>query len=159
MNNAYLLIGGNEGNRLDFLKQAHNYITSLLGEISQQSSIYETAAWGNTGQPDFLNQALLVQTPLTAALLISNILVIEKKMGRIRKEKYGRRTIDIDILFYNNEIINLPELKIPHPEIPNRRFALVPMHEIAGDFIHPILKKDILTLLHDCKDKLNVKKI
>ncbi|MBS1947817.1 MAG: 2-amino-4-hydroxy-6-hydroxymethyldihydropteridine diphosphokinase [Bacteroidetes bacterium] len=159
MNKAYLLIGGNEGNRTGFLEQACGYIGIFIGEILQQSSIFETAAWGNAAQPDFLNQALLVQTPLSAAQLMSNILCIEKKMGRTRIKKYGPRTIDIDILFYNKEIISLPDLKIPHPEMTNRKFVLAPMNEIAAHFVHPVLGKDIRALLSECKDELEVKKI
>ncbi len=159
MNKAYLLIGGNEGDSLNFLKQAREYISVLLGEIVGQSAIYETAAWGKTNQPNFLNQVLLIETSLAAEVLMSNILIIEKKMGRVRNEKYGARTIDIDILFYNEEIINLPDLKIPHPEIQNRKFALVPMNEIASLFVHPVFKKNIQTLLNECGDVLDVKKM
>jgi len=159
MNKAYLLIGGNEGDRLSFLKQAREYISVLLGEIIEQSGIYETAAWGKTNQPNFLNQVLLIETSLAAEVLMSNILIIERKMGRVRNEKYGARTIDIDILFYNEEIINLPDLKIPHPEIQNRKFVLVPMNEIAAQFIHPLFKKNIQTLLNECRDMLDVKKM
>ena len=159
MNKAYLLIGGNEGDRLDFLNTARGYISVFLGEIVTQSSVYETAAWGNTEQPNFLNQVLFIQTSLSPGVLMSNILIIERKMGRVRNQKYGPRTIDIDILFYNDEIINLPELKIPHQEIQNRKFVLVPMNEIAGEFVHPVFRKTIQTLLKECKDELNVKKI
>ncbi len=158
MNKAYLLIGGNEGDRLNYLQQARDYIAVFCGEIILQSAIYETAAWGNASQPNFLNQVLLIHTSLVPEVLMSNILIIERKMGRIRHEKYGSRTIDIDILFYNDEIIDLPELKIPHPEIQNRKFVLVPMNEIAGSFIHPVFKKNIRLLLEKCEDKLDVKK-
>ncbi|HLK27652.1 MAG TPA: 2-amino-4-hydroxy-6-hydroxymethyldihydropteridine diphosphokinase [Puia sp.] len=159
MNKAYLLIGGNEGNRLAYLLQAQDYLSVFCGEIVETSSVYETAAWGKTDQPNFLNQVLLIETLLSAEVLMSNILIIERKMGRVRNEKYGSRTIDIDILFYNDDIINLPDLKIPHPEIRNRRFAIVPMNEIASSFIHPVFKKTIQVLLNECEDKLDVKKI
>jgi len=159
MNKAYLLIGGNQGDRLNFLEQARDYISVLLGEIIQQSAIYETAAWGKTNQPNFLNQVLLIETSLAAEVLMSNILIIEKKIGRIRDEKYGARIIDIDILFYNEEIINLPDLIIPHPEIQNRKFVLAPMNEIASQFIHPVFKKNIQALLNECADILDVKKM
>jgi 2-amino-4-hydroxy-6-hydroxymethyldihydropteridine diphosphokinase len=159
MNKAYLLIGGNEGDRLDLLEQARHHIAVFIGEIILRSSIYETAAWGNTTQPNFLNQVLLVNTSMKAEDLMSNLIIIEKKMGRVRNEKYGPRTIDIDILFYNHAIIDLAGLKIPHPQIQKRRFVLVPMSEIAGEFIHPVLKKNISALLQECKDNLDVKKI
>jgi len=159
MNNAYLLIGGNEGDRSQYLQQACDHISNHLGEIIEQSSIYETAAWGKTDQPNFLNQVLFVHTMLGAPSLMQNILYLEKKMGRLRNEKYSPRIIDIDILFYNEEIINQPELVTPHPEIQNRRFALVPMVEIAPQFIHPVLHKSISVLLQECTDKLDVKKL
>jgi 2-amino-4-hydroxy-6-hydroxymethyldihydropteridine diphosphokinase len=158
-NKAYLLTGGNMGNRTGYLHDASENISSSCGEILKKSSLYETAAWGKTNQPNFFNQVLLIETVLTAVELMKKILWIEEKMGRIRNEKYGARIIDIDILFFNDEIINSPQLIIPHPEIQNRRFALAPMNEIAAKFIHPILLKNISTLLKECGDKLDVKKI
>ena len=159
MNKAYLLIGGNEGERLHYLEQAKKEIEQSCGEISLQSSIYETAAWGIRDQPSFLNQAIMIQTQHNADKLMDEILSIEEKLGRIRKEKYGPRTIDIDILFFNEDIINLSHLRIPHPELQNRRFALVPMNEIAPELVHPGLHKTIMQLLKECKDPLDVKKI
>jgi 2-amino-4-hydroxy-6-hydroxymethyldihydropteridine diphosphokinase len=159
MNNAYLLIGGNEGNRIKYLQQARNHISGHFGEIIQHSSVYETAAWGKTDQANFLNQVLLISTLLDAPPLMQDILNAEKTMGRLRNEKYSPRIIDIDILFFNEEIINLPELVIPHPEIQNRKFVLVPMNEIAPGLIHPVLRKSINTLLKECIDKLDVKKL
>ena len=145
--------------RVGYFKQAKALICQNLGEIKKESSIYETAAWGKSAQPDFLNQVLLIETNLAAPILMNEILMIEQKMGRIRNEKYSQRIIDIDILFYNNEIWEKPELKIPHSEIANRRFVLEPMNEIAPQLTHPILKKNIKQLLMDSKDQLNVKKI
>jgi 2-amino-4-hydroxy-6-hydroxymethyldihydropteridine diphosphokinase len=159
MNKAYLLTGGNMGNRLLFLIQAKELLAEYCGEITAASSYYETAAWGNTDQSAFINQALELQTNLNARQLIRKILKIEKMMGRIRKEKYGPRNIDIDILLFNDEIQDIPFLKLPHPEMQNRRFALLPLCEIAPDMIHPILKKSISELLDECKDELDVKKI
>jgi len=159
MNKLYLLIGGNEGNRFSNLKQAVTNIEIFCGELLLQSSLYETAPWGKTDQLSFLNQALLVQTSLDAPTVMKTILGIEEKMGRKRTEKYGSRIIDIDILFFNNEILHLPQLKIPHPEIQNRRFVLVPMNEIASSYIHPGLHKTIRELLDECPDHLSVKKI
>ena len=159
MNKLYLLIGGNEGNKFSNLKQAATNIEKFCGEIVHRSSFYETAPWGKMDQPSFLNQALLIQTSLDASSAMKTFLQIEEKMGRKRIEKYGSRIIDIDILFFNSEVINLPQLKIPHPEIPNRRFVLVPMDEIAPTFVHPVLNKTIHQLLKDCTDQLSVKKI
>jgi len=158
MNDSYLLIGGNEGDRKAGLAKARESIQKIAGPILQQSSIYETAAWGKTDQPDFLNQALLIRTPLDAPDLITALLGIEEAMGRKRVEKYGPRIIDIDILFFNMAIINTPRLIIPHPEIQNRRFALVPMNEIAPQFRHPKLNLTIHELLAICPDPLDVKK-
>jgi len=120
--------------------------------------MYETAAWGKTNQPSFLNQALELDTSLTAAQLIRCLLKTEKMMGRVRVEKYGPRIIDIDILLFNNEIHNNHLLKLPHPEMQNRRFALLPLAEIAPDVMHPVLNKSIVELLNECSDLLEVKK-
>lgn len=159
MNKTYLLTGSNIGDRSAFLLQAWELLAIHCGEISAASSFYETAAWGNTDQPSFLNQALELKTKLNARQLIRKILKIEKLMGRVRKEKYGPRNIDIDILLYTDEIHDNPFLKVPHPEMQNRRFALLPLAEIAPDIIHPVLKKSITELLYDCTDRLEVKKI
>lgn len=159
MNKAYLLTGGNMGNRLLFLIQAKELLAEYCGEITTASSYYETAAWGNTEQAAYINQALELHTTLNARQLIRKILKIEKMMGRIRKEKYGPRNIDIDMLLFNDEIQDIAFLKLPHPEMQNRRFALLPLAEIAQATIHPVLKKSIQQLLKECPDTLEVKKI
>lgn len=158
MNKAYLLIGTNLGNREENIETAIQWISKECGSISKRSTLYETAAWGKTDQGAFLNQALVIDTSLNAKQLIRHILKIEKHMGRIRNEKYGPRIIDIDILFFNEEQYSLPFLKIPHPEIQNRRFALTPLEEISHDLVHPVLKKSITDLLKECPDLLEVKK-
>ena len=158
MNKAYLLTGGNIGNRKAMLQQAIQLLNEYCGKITAESSLYETAAWGKKDQSAFLNQALEVETGLNARQLIRKILKVEKLMGRERKEKFGPRIIDIDILLFNDEIYDIPFLKLPHPELQNRRFALTPLAEIAPDIIHPVLKKTIKQLLADCPDKLEVKK-
>ena len=158
MNKAYLLTGGNLGNREENLATARELINGHCGNIIKASSLYETAAWGKTDQPSFLNQALEVDTPLNSRQLIRWILKAEKKMGRVRDEKYGPRLIDIDILLFNNEKHNYQFLKLPHPEMQNRRFALLPLAEIAPDIIHPVLNKTIHELLKECTDELPVKK-
>ncbi len=157
MNNIYLLTGGNLGNRLQNLQKAFTLIDEMAGNVIAKSAIYETTAWGVTNQPSFLNQVLLCTTQFTAEQLLQTILLIEKQMGRERIEKLGPRIIDIDVLFYNDDVIDLPELKVPHPEIANRRFVLQPLHEIAPDYIHPVLKKTIADLLKDCSDPLEVR--
>ena len=159
MNTAYLLIGGNLGDRNNNLAEAVRLINSECGTVIKSSSLYETAAWGKSDQPDFLNQALQIQTELNARQLIRKLLKIEKRMGRIRSEKMGPRIIDIDILLFNNEIHELPFLSIPHPEMQKRRFALQPLAEIDPDLKHPVLKKTIQQLLDECPDQLEVKKL
>ncbi|HKO79601.1 MAG TPA: 2-amino-4-hydroxy-6-hydroxymethyldihydropteridine diphosphokinase [Chitinophagaceae bacterium] len=156
MNKAYLLTGGNMGNRQENLAAAYNYIDQQCGKVIKASSLYETAAWGKNDQPSFLNQVLEIQTDLTPRQLLKKILDIERQIGRIREEKYGPRIIDIDILLFNDEIHNYTSLKIPHPELQNRRFVLVPLAEIAPAVIHPVFKKTIAELLAICPDKLEV---
>jgi len=159
MRTAHLLIGGNLGNRKENLSKAVSLINEQCGSLTRSSSIYETEAWGNTDQPSFLNQALEISTSLTARQLMRKVLKIEEEMGRVRKEKLGPRIIDIDILLFENEIHDLRFLKIPHPEMQNRRFVLVPLAEIDSTLQHPVLKKSIAELLEECPDNLEVKKI
>jgi 2-amino-4-hydroxy-6-hydroxymethyldihydropteridine diphosphokinase len=159
MNKAYLLIGGNLGDRLNYLIEAEKKIVKFCGEILSRSSFYETAAWGNLDQPGFINRVLFIQTQLSAPDLMKKILEIEGEMGRKRLQQYGPRIIDIDILFFNEEIIFSKVLIIPHPQIQNRRFTLEPLNEIAPNLVHPLLHKTIRELLLLCEDKLDVKKL
>lgn len=159
MNKVYLLIGGNMGNRKKQLQKAAIKIGEACGTITLLSHFYETAAWGKTNQPSFFNQAITLNTLLPPNDLLHAILHIETSMGRHRVEKFGPRIIDIDILLFNDEIIDHPNLKIPHPELPNRRFALEPLSEIAPGVIHPVFKKSILCLLEECTDALEVRKL
>lgn len=157
MNSVYLLIGGNLGVRQENLAKARTFIEDELGKIIKASSIYETASWGITDQPPFLNQALLIKTKFSAEKTLSLIFSIEKKMGRVRTRKNASRIIDIDILFFNDEIIRVKNLNIPHTEIQNRKFVLIPMNEIASGYIHPVLKQSIQNLLSTSKDELEVR--
>ena len=159
MNKAYLLIGGNEGDRFLHMQQARANIEHICGVIEQVSSVYQTAAWGKTDQAYFLNQALLLTTALGPQALLHLILSIEEKTGRKRTVKNAPRIIDIDILFYNQEIISAPDISIPHPRMAERRFVLEPLNEIAPGFIHPLLGKSVQQLLRECTDTLAVKKI
>jgi 2-amino-4-hydroxy-6-hydroxymethyldihydropteridine diphosphokinase len=159
MNKAYLLIGGNEGDRFLHMQQARTNIELICGQLLLVSSIYETAPWGKTDQPDFLNQVLLIDTEFSPEELLKSILSIEEKGGRKRTVKNAPRTIDIDILFYNDLILEKPGLTIPHPRIAIRRFVLEPLNEISPEFIHPVIGKTIRELLLECKDELGVKKI
>lgn len=159
MNTAFLLIGGNIGDRESYLKHACQAIGENIGKILLSSSVYETEAWGLQGQSAFYNQALKIDTGFNANELLKCILQVEEKLGRRRDKKYGPRTIDIDVLLFNDEIIEAENLKVPHPELQNRRFALECLNEIAPEEIHPILKKSIHQLLAECPDPLSVNKI
>jgi len=159
MIDVFLLLGSNLGDRKWFLQQAINHIRGAVGPVVKTSSVYETQSWGKTDAPDYLNQVLQVQTALSAREVLTIILNIELLLGRKREEKWGSRTIDIDILFYGDALINEPELKIPHPELQKRRFTLEPLAEIAPDFVHPVIKKNILQLKNELIDKLVVKKV
>ena len=159
MNKAYLLIGGNVGNRQQNLHQAVTAIEKTCGKVLLKSSVYETAAWGKTNQQAFLNQALLIETAFPPPDLLKGVLEVESRLGRVREERYGPRVIDIDIIFFNNDTVRLPALTIPHPEVQNRRFALTPLQEIAPGLVHPVLHKTIDQLLQECPDDLAVKKL
>jgi len=130
----------------------------VCGRVTSISSLYETAAWGNTNQPAFYNQAICVETTLEPENLLSRLLTIEIEMGRVREEKYGPRTIDLDILMVNDIVLDSPTLTIPHPQLHNRRFALLPLIEIAPTLLHPVLDKTMQELLLNCPDTLDVQK-
>lgn len=149
MHTVYLSTGSNLGNRETLLIQAEEAITEWVGPIDARSSIVETAPWGKTDQPHFLNRVLQVKTRLPPIQLMEMLLQIEQDMGRSRAEKWGPRTIDIDVLFYDSRIINEPGLYVPHPHMHERAFVLKPLNEIAPDFIHPVLQKSIAGLLND----------
>lgn len=155
----FLLVGTNLGNRLENIKLALQKISEKVGEIVNTSSVYETAAWGKTEQPDFYNLALEIATEKNPQEVLSLLQSIEIEMGRIRIERWEERIIDIDILYFSDKIISLPELTIPHPEIANRRFALEPLNEVAPNLMHPILLKTSNEMLRDCGDALAVTKV
>ncbi len=158
MDKVYILLGGNQGNSAKNLERAKAALTKAVGEIIRISSVYQTAAWGITDQPDFLNQVIVLKTKLSPTETLQKCLAIEHKMGRVRTIKNAPRIIDIDILFFEKVIMNTPELVLPHPQIQNRRFVLTPLNELSPAFIHPVLKKTIHQLLTICPDKLAVKK-
>ena len=159
MNVAYLLIGGNMGDRQQYLSSSRQLIKENCGSIIYQSSLYETAAWGMEDQDAFLNQVIKINTSLGAVDLLQKILEIEEILGRKREVRYGPRLIDIDILLYNKDMIETKGLTIPHPQMQNRRFVLVPLAEIAVHQIHPGFQKTLGQLLEECPDDLDVKKI
>ena len=150
---VYLLLGSNLGNREEILTKALKLIDEKVGVIISQSKNYKTKAWGKTDQPDFLNIAIKITTNLVPMEILGKIQAIEEQLGRVRIEKWGARLIDIDIIFYEQEIIDIPNhLHIPHPLVQERLFALEPLSEIAPNFIHPVLRKTVLTLLQEIQD-------
>lgn len=159
MANVFLLLGSNLGDKIGQLTEARQQISRLIGPIVTASSIYKTAAWGEENQDDFLNQVVWVNTKSQPYEVLNSTQHIEKQAGRIRQEKWGARTVDIDILFWDDKIVGNPDLKIPHPGIPDRRFTLVPLAEIAPLLVHPILQKTIEKLLEDCTDNLPVERL
>jgi len=156
---TYLLLGTNMGDRLALLKQALEEITEQVAPYTRISSIYETAAWGNVNQPQYLNQVVQVSTSLPPSALLEKTQAIEKKLGRKRLIKWEARFIDIDILFYGAQIIDTPDLQIPHPHIAERNFTLTPLAEIAPMLVHPTLKKTVTELLHQTTDRLPVHRL
>lgn len=157
LHQIFLGLGSNLGNREENLSTAQKLIEEKIGKICSKSSIYETAAWGITEQNAFLNQVLEVETHFSPSAVLHLVLSIEKEMGRIREIKWGERSIDIDILYYNNEVISIENLAIPHPFIQERKFVLVPLCEIAPTFIHPKLNHTNLELLEKCQDSGEIK--
>lgn len=151
-----MLLGTNIGNRNKNLERAREMLVSNMITIRKESNIYETAAWGKEDQESFLNQVIEVETGKSPQRMLFIANMIEKEMGRERFEKWGSRLIDIDILYFNDITFETEDLKIPHPEIQNRRFTLAPMAEIAPDFIHPVLGKTQTELLEVCEDQLEV---
>jgi 2-amino-4-hydroxy-6-hydroxymethyldihydropteridine diphosphokinase len=153
--NIIILLGSNLGDRLANLQQAIASIASFSA-ILQQSNIYQTAAWGNTDQADFLNQAIEIQTQQTAENLMHALLAIESQMGRVRLQKWEPRIIDLDIIFYESAIHSTDFIQIPHPEMQNRAFVLKPLLDLIPHFEHPILKQSISQLWEKCPDQLEV---
>lgn len=159
METIYLLLGSNLGDRYRNLDLARQQISRQIGTLVTQSSVYKTAAWGKTNQPAFYNQVVAVKTVLSPRKALERLQSIEEALGRTRAEKWGPRIMDIDILFWGDQIVNEPNLTIPHPGIPQRRFTLMPLVEIRKDFIHPILQRDMKALLEECTDSLSVEKL
>jgi 2-amino-4-hydroxy-6-hydroxymethyldihydropteridine diphosphokinase len=155
-NEIYILLGTNLGNKKQNLKAAIKSLKTELGEVICQSKIYETAPWGIIDQPSFLNQVLLVKTKLRPHKALETLLQIEINMGRKRIQKWGARLIDLDILYFGNEIIYEENLVVPHPFLQDRRFTLVPLAEIAPNYLHPILQKTQTQLLAACNDNSEV---
>lgn len=154
----YLGTGSNLGHPPTNLAKAIAYCQEEIGSLWQQSSLYRTAAWGIEDQPVFYNQALCLQTTLGPLAVLDAILSIEERMGRIRYRKWGERLIDIDLLFYDECILQTPRLTVPHPYIAQRQFVLTPLSEIAPDFVHPVYQQTIAQLQQVSTDQLPVER-
>ncbi len=165
INEVFILLGSNQGDRERFLSLALEWIEDKGGTILKKSAIYETAPWGFETPDLFLNQVVEISTGHQPDALLEILLTIETQLGRIRPfdscgcsgdEAYSSRTIDLDILFYGPKLVFTDRLMIPHPRLHERRFCLVPLNEIAPGFIHPLLKKSISLLLQECADRSEV---
>ena len=153
MSKVYFSIGSNKGNRSGLINEAIDKIDIIIGKVVLKSSIYETKSWGFNSN-NFYNICILLESTLTPELILNKILTIEKDMGRLKTtDQYSDRCIDIDILFFDNMIVNSKSLEIPHPRIQLRKFVLTPMLELTPDLIHPILNKSIRQLELECVDK------
>lgn len=159
MHDIYLLLGSNLGDRIAYLRDARLHIEEQISPVENMSSLYETASWGKTNEPEYINQVLNLKSSLEPREILEHVISIEKQMGRERDEKWGSRIIDIDILFYGDRIVDEPDLIIPHPYLHERRFTLAPLDELIPNFIHPLLEKSINHLYCSLKDNLAVKKI
>ncbi|HSH52348.1 MAG TPA: 2-amino-4-hydroxy-6-hydroxymethyldihydropteridine diphosphokinase [Bacteroidales bacterium] len=158
MKKVILLCGGNKGNRAYYMESACKLIEQTIGKVIQSSAIYESAPWGFQAEQNFYNQVVVVETRLAPLAILKKIWGIEKTLGRIRVgNQYSSRTIDIDILFYEQEIIDTSELVVPHPQLHQRRFTLTPLAEILPDWIHPGFNQPIRVLLEQCTDLSSVK--
>lgn len=152
MEKVVFVIGGNLGNRVELIEQSNKMLRENFSTPLLSSSVFETAAWGNLSEGDYLNQVLVFQTDLDAEAVLIIIQDIENQLGRKREEKWGNRTMDIDILYFGQQVIQNQNLIIPHPFISRRRFVLEPLVEILPNFIHPVLKVSNSKMLETCTD-------
>ena len=159
MNKAFLSLGTNMGDKNNNLRKAIDMLAKQAGTVDKMSSVYKTAPWGVTDQPEFYNMVVSIWSEMTPQQLLQTVLEIENKLGRIRKRKMGERIIDIDILLFENIIIDDQDLRVPHPYMHQRNFVLVPFNEIAPQIVHPVLKKSIHELLITSTDELQISKI
>lgn len=155
--NYLILMGSNEGDRTSYLCEAIHLMDLGIGEVLRESAYYETAAWGHTDQPDFLNKAVELYSDMAPPEVMQALLHIEQEMGRIRTGKWAQRTIDLDMIYAGDEVISLPALTVPHPEMQRRRFVLVPVCDLWPEFLHPVLKLRNRELLTRCEDPLEVR--
>lgn len=155
-NTVFLSLGSNLGDRKINIENAKEFICDQIGDINESSSIYESEAWGLKDQKDFLNSIVMVSTELDPLSVLEECLIIESVMGRERIVKWGPRNIDIDIIYYNNQIINNIDLVVPHPRMHDRRFVLIPLMELASQLKHPIFGTSTQQLLKNCNDSSKV---
>ncbi len=156
---SLILIGSNQGQRELIISQSIKMLAGRCGEVFLLSSLYETEPWGFIAEQNFLNQVVALDTEKNPYDLLRELLMIEKELGRKRHEVegYESRPIDLDILYYDDKIINDADLILPHPRLHKRRFALMPLCDIAADFIHPVFKRSNRELLNECEDTSEVK--
>lgn len=160
MHQVFLGTGGNIGNKHDNFDKVYTFIKNELGAIVKSSAVYETPPWGFDATENFWNMVLIIETEFSATELLQKINKIEDSFGRTRDGvNYKSREMDIDILYYDDEIINTENLTIPHPLLHKRLFVLVPLTEIAPQFVHPVLKHTSLEMLNICEDKSVIRKI
>lgn len=158
--NIYILLGSNLGDRKDFLTQARKAIEQQCGKLLAISHLFETAPWGFKSNDWFLNQVVEIETDLTAIQLLEKLLTIEISLGRTRTTvQYSSRNIDIDLLYFGDQVFNSTKLVVPHPRLHLRKFTLLPLCEIAPSFIHPVSQKSQLELLHQLNDESVVRRL
>ncbi len=159
MAKVYLGLGSNRGDRLEYLRSALRETSRLSHtSVTRVSSVYETEPVGKNDQAEFLNVVAEVDTPLSPHDLLRELKRIEKELGRKERVRWGPREIDIDILYYDDVVLRDDSVQIPHGEIPNRRFVLIPLNEIAQGFIDPVRKLDVIDLLKFCPDTSTVRR-
>lgn len=156
---AILLLGCNLGDCTNRLLQAETLLAEKAGQIVGRSSLYASEPWGVEDQPDYLNRAVMIETALSPELLLECCLSVENILGRVRTERWGSRTMDVDILFVDDLVFQSNILELPHPRIQSRKFALLPLSELVPEFEHPVLKQTIIELLDACTDTGKVEKI
>jgi len=161
MNRCVLLMGGNLGNVPVTFSKARKLLAERVGEIESESSVYVSSAWGFESDDPFYNQVLVVNTNDSAENLLNKMLEIETHFGRTRiaEQGYQSRTLDLDILFFNQEVIQTENLQIPHPRLHLRNFTLMPLAELMQDFVHPVLRVTIKQLLDQSNDTIQVHKL